>query len=287
MLGIPALLAGCKNIIVCTPPTTDGTIHPGILATARLLGLKNLFAVGGAQAIAAMALGTESIPKVDKIFGPGNQYVSAAKSYASLLGTAIDLPAGPSEVMVIADADSNPAFVAADLLSQAEHGRDSQVILIAWDRGIIDRVLIELEQQLAKLPRQLLASESLKQSLAILVQSEEAALELSNTYAPEHLILSVKEPQFLAERVTNAGSVFLGYFTPEALGDYASGTNHVLPTNGAARAYSGVSLESFSKSITFQEASLNGLRSLGPTIVTLAQAEGLEGHAQAVLKRLP
>jgi histidinol dehydrogenase len=250
MLGVPARIAGCKEIVLCTPPDREGHVHPAILYTANLLGITRIFKTGGAQAIAAFMYGTESIPKVDKIFGPGNQYVTAAKLLASQEGVAIDMPAGPSEVAVYADATANPVFVAADLLSQAEHGADSQVILVATDKKVAEAVEKEVEKQLEKLPRQEIAKEALKNSKVIVITSEVDAIDLLNAYAAEHLILSVKNYREVAEKITNAGSVFLGHYTPESAGDYASGTNHTLPTNGFARAYSGVSVDSFVKKIT-------------------------------------
>lgn len=286
MLAVPAQIAGCTEIIICTPPLKDGTVSPGILVAAKLLGIKKIYKVGGAQAIAGMAFGTQTIPKVYKIFGPGNQYVTAAKNYVSLLGTAIDLPAGPSEVAIIADENANPRWIAADLLSQAEHGKDSQVLLVTTSENILTQVQLQLAEQLELLPRALLATESLKNSSAVLVQSLDEAIQIANEYAPEHLILAVAEPQSLANKVKNAGSVFLGNFTPESLGDYSSGTNHVLPTNGGAKAFAGVSLDSFVKKITYQTATKAGLQNLGRHVVELARAEGLEGHAQAILKRV-
>ena len=286
MLGIPARIAGCPEVYLCTPPGPDGQVHPAILYTAHLVGIRTVFRVGGAQAIAALAYGTETVPAVDKIFGPGNAYVTEAKTQVSTQGLAIDLPAGPSEVLVIADGSANPAFVAADLLSQAEHGPDSQVVLLTPEERLARQVMEQLEVQLRELPRQHIARQSLQHSRCIVTADLEEAVKISNRYAPEHLILLVQDFRALAERITNAGSVFLGPFTPEAMGDYASGTNHVLPTYGYARAFSGVSVESFLKWITFQELDQNGLRRLGPLVETLAQAEQLAGHARAVTIRL-
>lgn len=286
MLGIPAQLAACQEVILCTPAQGDGTVHPAVLYAADLCGIKKVFKIGGAQAIAAMAYGTESVPSVWKIFGPGNSWVTAAKQLVSLDGVAIDMPAGPSEVCVVADSTANPRFVAADLLSQAEHGPDSQVLLISDSESLLLAVETELSAQLKLLPRMDFASKSLENSHAILVNNLEEALAWSNAYAPEHLILAVDAPDQWAEKVTDAGSVFLGHFTPESAGDYASGTNHTLPTNGYARAYSGVSLDSFLKKISFQQISQDGLAQLAPTILQMAQAEGLEAHARAVELRL-
>ena len=286
MLAIPARIAGCKEIVLCTPPGKDGKIHPAILFAARYAGVKKVFKLGGVQAIGAMAYGTESVPKVDKIFGPGNQYVTAAKQLVSMNDVAIDMPAGPSEVMVVADETANPAFVASDLLSQAEHGADSQVVLIANSRGLVEKVKTEINLQMEKLPRRELAEKSLENSVLIVMENELETVDLINEYAPEHLILSIKNYSELAEKVTNAGSVFLGNFTPESAGDYASGTNHTLPTNGWARSYSGVNLDSFLKKITFQEISREGLKSIGPAIEAMAAAEELEAHKNAVSLRL-
>ena len=286
MLAVPARLAGCRELVLCTPPRKDGSVHPAILYTAQLAGVTHIFKVGGAQAIAAMAIGTETIPAVYKIFGPGNQYVTAAKQLASRRGTAIDMPAGPSEVLVCADETAVPAYVAADLLSQAEHGADSQVVLVAFSEAMADAVLQETEQQLAALPRRDIARQALESSCAIVLDSREAALRLINEYAPEHLILCVRDAEQMAEQVVNAGSVFLGNYSPESVGDYASGTNHTLPTNGFARTYSGVSLDNFVKKITFQRLSRAGLQALGPAVEAMAAAEGLEAHRQAVAVRL-
>ncbi len=281
MLGIPAKLAGCKDIILCTPSD-----HPAILYAAKLVGITQAFRIGGAQAIAAMAYGTASVPKVFKIFGPGNQYVTTAKMLVSKEGVAIDMPAGPSEVAVYADETAEPAFIASDLLSQAEHGADSQVLLVSEDAGLIERVNSALYDQLETLPRRELARKAIANSKAILVNSAEDALDLINDYAPEHLILSVENAEAVSEKVVNAGSVFLGNYTPESCGDYASGTNHTLPTNGFARAYSGVSLDSFVKKITVQHITEAGLRNLGPVVQTMAEAESLEAHKNAVSIRL-
>lgn len=286
MLAIPAKIAGCKNIILCTPPQKDGSVNPAILFTANLCGIEKIYKVGGSQAIAAMTFGTESISKVDKIFGPGNQYVTAAKVLAQDFGVAIDMPAGPSEVLVIADSSANPTFCAADLLSQAEHGSDSQVIFIAADETIFDKTLKEIEVQLKELPRNEIAKKTLKNSQFILLDSVETALELSNKYAPEHLILSVKNSENYINLIQNAGSVFLGNYSPEAAGDYATGTNHTLPTNGFARNYSGVSLDSFVKKITFQNLTLKGLQNIGKSVELMAEAEGLFAHKNAVSLRL-
>ncbi len=286
MLGIPAKLAGCKNIILCTPPDKNGAINPVILYAAYLVGVNSLFSVGGIQAIGAMTFGTESIPKVDKIFGPGNQYVTAAKQFAQLSGVAIDMPAGPSEVLIIADSTCNPAFVAADLLSQAEHGTDSQVILLSDNETVIDNTLLSLEQQLKELPRKEIAEKALQNSKAILLKSIYECVEFSNLYAPEHLILALNEARNLIPIISKAGSVFLGNYSCESAGDYASGTNHTLPTNGYARSYSGVSLDSFVTKITFQELTKEGIRNIGPAIELMAEAEQLFAHKNAVTLRL-
>ena len=286
MLGIPADIAGCKEIVLCTPPASDGKIAPAILFTAQLVGVSKIYKVGGAQAIAAMAYGTESIPKVDKIFGPGNQYVTAAKQMVSMDGVAIDMPAGPSELAVIADNSCVPEFVASDLLSQAEHGKDSQVVLISPDETAIDSIIKAIEEQVEDLPRKEISKESLHNSKFILVKDIEEAMSVSNAYAPEHLIIATEDAPQLAEKVVNAGSVFIGNYSPESAGDYASGTNHTLPTNGAARAYSGVSLDSFTKQITFQQVSEEGIKNLGPAIEAMAEAELLQAHKNAVTLRL-
>ncbi len=286
MLGVPAVLAGCREIVLCSPPDRQGKLHPAILYTAHLIGISKIFRVGGVQAIGAMALGTESIPQVYKIFGPGNQYVTAAKQWVSRQGTAIDMPAGPSEVLVCADDTADPEFVAADLLSQAEHGIDSQVVLVAFAKKQIEAVQEALERQLTDLPRAEIARKALENSVAIVVTDRAEALDMINEYAPEHLILSVIDVDDFADRIVNAGSVFMGNYTPESVGDYASGTNHTLPTNGFARAYSGVSLDSFVKKITFQRLTEDGLRTLGPAVEVMAEAEELRAHKLAVTRRL-
>ena len=286
MLAVPAKIAGCKDIILCTPPDSKGKIHPAILFAARLAGVDRIFKAGGVQAIAAMAYGTESIPKVYKIFGPGNQYVTAAKQLVSLRDVAIDMPAGPSEVEVLADDSANPVFVAADLLSQAEHGVDSQAILITTSERLQAAVVEEVERQLAELPRREIAEKSLANSKLILVNDMDEAVELTNEYAPEHLIVETSDYMEVAERVVNAGSVFLGSFSLESAGDYASGTNHTLPTNGYAKAYSGVSLDSFIRKITFQEICSDGMKAIGPAIETMAANEQLDAHKNAVTVRL-
>ena len=287
MLGVPARLAGCPEVVVCTPPQPNGRVSPVILFVAQLLGIDKVVKAGGAQAVAAMAMGTTSVPAVDKIFGPGNRYVTAAKQLAAAdFGVAIDMPAGPSEVLVIADASANPTFVAADLLSQAEHGPDSQVVVLSDSPHVLDGVQAEVTRQLATLPRREVAALALDNSRAILLPDAAAMLAFSNQYAPEHLILATDNAETLAAQVTNAGSVFLGHFTPEAVGDYASGTNHTLPTGGYARQYSGVSLDSFVKKITFQRLTPVGLQAIGPVVETMAEAEGLAAHARAVTLRL-
>ena len=286
MLGIPANIAGCKNIALCSPPDKNGKINPAILFTADLIGIKNIFKVGGSQAIAGLTFGTETIPKVDKIFGPGNQYVTAAKQLALNYNVAIDIPAGPSEVLVIADESSIPAFVASDLLSQAEHGTDSQVILLSNSKTITNEINIEIENQLKELPRNEIAKIALQNSKSILLNSIDEAIDFSNFYAPEHLILSIENAENLTNKITNAGSVFLGNYSPESAGDYASGTNHTLPTNGFAKNYSGVSLDSFVKKITFQNITKNGIQNIGKTIELMAEAEELMAHKNAVSIRL-
>lgn len=286
MLGIPARIAGCKNIILCTPPDKNGAVNPIILYVAQLIGITAVYKIGGIQAIGAMAIGTETLPKVDKIFGPGNQFVTAAKQAALDHGIAIDLPAGPSEVLVIADKTSNPEFIAADLLSQAEHGPDSQVILLSDDDAIISNTNLALKKQTEKLPRKETVLKALENSKAILLQNIDDCIEFSNTYAPEHLIIASESAKEFTSRITNAGSVFLGNFSCESAGDYASGTNHTLPTNGYARNYSGVSLDSFVKKITFQEISAIGIQNIGPAIEILAEAEQLLAHRNAVTIRL-
>jgi len=286
MLGIPAKLAGCKEIILCTPPQKDGSINPVVLYAAQSAGITKIFKAGGAQAIAAMAYGTETIPRVYKIFGPGNQYVTCAKQIIQSEGIAIDIPAGPSEVCVLADETANASFVAADLLSQAEHGADSQVLLVSTSEEMINNVQKEIEQQLEVLQRKEFASKALDNSKAILVNSIDDAIDLVNEYAAEHLIISCANDEAIAEKIINAGSVFLGNYSPESVGDYASGTNHTLPTNGYARSYSGVSVDSFVKKITYQKLSEEGLKNIGETVETMAKAEGLEAHANAVTVRL-
>jgi histidinol dehydrogenase len=286
MLGIPAKIAGCPEVILCSPPGKDGKIHPSILYIAGLLGINRVFRVGGVQAIAAMAYGTESIPAVNKIFGPGNQYVTLAKQIVSREVVAIDLPAGPSELAVVADAGSNPAFIASDLLSQAEHGPDSQVLLVTDSGELIETVRSQIEAQLEVLPRKEIATKALKNSRLILLKDQDEIMELINLYAPEHLIIVTGNYHALAERVVNAGSVFLGDYTPESAGDYASGTNHTLPTHGWAHAYSGVNMDSFLKKITFQEISKYGLNNIGETVMTMAEAEQLHAHSNAVSIRL-
>lgn len=286
MLGIPAIIAGCREIVVCTPPSPEGRVHPAILAAAGYLGIRNIFKIGGVQAIAAMAYGTEAVPRVHKIFGPGNQYVTAAKQLVQRDGVAIDMPAGPSEVAVFADRTANAAFIAADLLSQAEHGADSQVIFVTDHDELLERVEKELAIQIEKLPRKNVAAAALENSRALLVNNAGEAMAFLNMYAPEHLILASEDAAALAGEVINAGSVFIGHYSPESAGDYASGTNHTLPTSGYAHAYSGVSVDSFVRKITFQQLTAAGLRDLAPAIVTMALAEGLEAHAEAVRIRL-
>jgi histidinol dehydrogenase len=282
MLGIPASLAGCEDIMLCSPPDKNGRLNATILYAAHIAGINRVFAVGGAQAIAAMAYGTETIPKVYKIFGPGNQYVTCAKQLVQKDGVAIDMPAGPSELAIFADTTANPEFVAADLLSQAEHGEDSQVILVCLDWALAKTIEKEVSHQLEKLPRKQIAEKALTQSRIFVMDSEDEAMDLLNEYAPEHLILATLNPQQQAGKVTSAGSVFLGHFSPESAGDYASGTNHVLPTNGYAHSYSGVSLDSFVRKITFQEISRDGLMGIGKAVELMAGAEGLDAHANAI-----
>lgn len=286
MLAVPACIAGCREIVLCTPPGKDGKVHPAVLFAARVAGVQRVFKAGGVQAIAAMAYGTESIPKVYKIFGPGNQYVTAAKQLVSLRDVAIDMPAGPSEVEVLADATANPVFVAADLLSQAEHGVDSQAVLITTSKELQQAVKDEVERQLDLLPRKEIAARSLANSKLIVVKNMEEAVEMTNAYAPEHLIVEAENYMAVAEQIVNAGSVFLGTLTPESAGDYASGTNHTLPTNGYAKAYSGVSLDSFIRKMTFQEIKPEGLCKIGPAIEVMATNESLDGHKNAVSVRL-
>ena len=285
MLGIPATLAGCEEIVLCTPPSANGKINAAILFTAQLVGIKKIFKAGGAQAIAAMAYGTETIPQVSKIFGPGNQYVTKAKQLINTEGVAIDMPAGPSEVLVLADETASPAFLAADLLSQAEHGEDSQVVLVATHKAIIENVIKEIEKQLEKLPRKTIAEAALKNSLAVVIKDKEVSIDFINQYAPEHLIINSSNCDELSEKILNAGSIFLGQYSPESVGDYASGTNHTLPTNGYAKAYGGVSLESFVKYITLQKLSKAGLKNIGKAVTTMAEAEQLQAHANAVYVR--
>ncbi len=286
MLGIPAVIAGCKQIILCTPPGTENKIHPAILYAAKQVGITSIYKAGGAQAIAAMAYGTETVPKVYKIFGPGNQYVTCAKQLVQKDGIAIDMPAGPSEVCVLADETCDPVFVASDLLAQAEHGPDSQVLLVTTSINVANAVIVEVKDQLETLPRKEFAGASLVNSKAIVIENVEEAIDLVNEYAPEHLIIACENDELIANQITNAGSVFLGNFSPESVGDYASGTNHTLPTNGYAKAYSGVSVDSFVKKITYQKLSKEGLENIGSTVQIMATAEGLDAHANAVAKRL-
>lgn len=286
MLGIPAKIAGCKNIILCSPPNREGKLHPAILYAAKLVGVTQIFKLGGAQAIGAMAYGTASVPKVYKIFGPGNQYVTYAKQLVQKDGTAIDMPAGPSEVAVLADESAIAAFAAADLLSQAEHGNDSQAILVTTSERLVTDTKLEIERQLSALPRKGIAENAIKNSRIFLVRNMKEGIEMINEYAPEHLIISCNNEENIAEKIVNAGSVFLGNYSPESVGDYASGTNHTLPTNGYAKAYSGVSVDSFIKKITFQKLSKKGLQEINKTVEILAEAEGLEAHVNAVRVRL-
>ena len=286
MLAVPAKIAGCREIVLCSPPAPDGKINAATLYTAKLCGATKVFKIGGAQAVGAMAFGTQTVPKVDKIFGPGNQFVTEAKQQILKSGTAIDMPAGPSEVAVLADETSIPAFVAADLLSQAEHGVDSQVLLVTTSEKVLNEVLIEVDAQLAELPRKAIAAKALENSKAILVENTSEAVELLNEYAAEHLIIATSNADEIAENIVNAGSIFLGNYSCEAAGDYASGTNHTLPTNGYARAFSGVSLDSFVKKITFQKLTADGIQNLGATIEILAEAEHLHAHKNAVSVRL-
>ena len=286
MLAIPAKLAGCEKIVLCTPPDKEGNINPAILYTAQLCGVDQIFKIGGIQAIGAMTFGTESVPQVYKIFGPGNQFVTVAKQLATKYQVAIDMPAGPSELLVFADDSANPAYVASDLLSQAEHGKDSQVIMVSTSEKLIDKVSDEIELQLNELPRKEIADRAIENSRLILVQSEQEALELINEYGPEHFIICSENEDYFVQGVINAGSVFIGNYTPESAGDYASGTNHTLPTNGYAKQYSGVNLDSFMKTITFQKISEEGIKAIGPAIELLAEAEGLQAHKNAVSLRL-
>jgi histidinol dehydrogenase len=284
--GIPAVIAGCKEIILCTPPAANGKVHPAILYAATVVGIKKIYKIGGVQAIAAMAYGTETVPQVYKIFGPGNQYVTAAKQLVQQSGVAIDMPAGPSEVCVLADKTCNPAFVASDLLSQAEHGPDSQVLLVSTSKKVVADVEEALAAQLAVLPRKDIAQKALDNSTAIIVEEMDRAIFIVNSYAAEHLILACNNVDIVAEQITNAGSVFLGNYSPESVGDYASGTNHTLPTSGYARAYSGVSVDSFVKKVTFQKLTPAGLQAIGAAVETMAAAEGLEAHKNAITIRL-
>lgn len=286
MLATPARIAGCEEIVLCSPPNREGKLHPAILVAARIAGVSRIFKVGGVQAIGSMAYGTESIPRVFKIFGPGNQYVMCAKQQVSLHGVAIDMPAGPSEVAVLADETSNPAFVAADLLSQAEHGLDSQVVLITTCESLIEEVMMEVDKQLARLPRKEIAEKALENSKIFLVIDKVDMMELANRYAPEHLIIETDDYEQLATQVVNAGSVFLGSLTPESAGDYASGTNHTLPTNGYAVAYSGVNLDSYCRKVTFQHLSPEGVRNIGPAVELMAEGEFLDAHKNAMTLRL-
>lgn len=286
MLAVPARIAGCKEIILCTPPDRQGSVHPAILFAAKTAGVGKIFKIGGIQAIAAMAYGTESVPKVYKIFGPGNQYVTAAKQLVSLKEVAIDMPAGPSEVEVIADESANPAFIAADFLSQAEHGADSQAMLVTDSEKIVEPVMEAIQRQLERLPRKEITEKALSHSRIIVLKDKQEVIDFTNLYAPEHLIIQTSDYTDIAAHVENAGSVFMGPYTPESAGDYASGTNHTLPTNGYARAYSGVNLDSFIKKITFQEITPDGIRKLGKTIQTMAANEQLEAHRNAVTIRL-
>ena len=286
MLGIPAKIAGCEEIIMCTPCNKEGNINPAMLFTANIIGIHKIYKIGGAQAIAAMAYGTESVPEVYKIFGPGNQYVTCAKQLVSQQGVAIDMPAGPSEVLVVADDSANAAFVAADLLSQAEHGADSQVVLVASSEVIVNDVLEEIQKQIIELSRQVLAAKALENSAAIILQNKKDQLDLINEYAPEHLIIATEDADEFAEKIINAGSIFIGNYTPESVGDYASGTNHTLPTNGFAKAYSGVNLDAFVKKITFQKLTEEGLYNIGSTVEVMAEAEELQAHKNAVTLRL-
>lgn len=286
MLAVPAQLAACKEIVLCTPPDATGKVHPAILYTAQLCGITAIFKVGGIQAIAAMTFGTVTVPQVYKIFGPGNQYVTVAKQLATKYGIAIDMPAGPSELLVVADETANAAFVASDLLSQAEHGMDSQVILVTTSEAVLDTVHKEIEKQIVVLPRQEIAAQAMKNSKFIVVEDDGTAVDLINSYGPEHYIICVQNEAFYIDNVVNAGSVFIGNYTPESAGDYASGTNHTLPTNGYAKQYSGVNLDSFLKSITFQKITAEGIQQIGETIELMAEAEGLQAHKNAVTLRL-
>ena len=286
MLAIPAQIAGCKEIVLCSPPNKEGKIHPAILFTAKLCGVTKIIKVGGIQAIAGLTFGTETIPQVYKIFGPGNQYVTVAKQLATKFGVAIDMPAGPSELLVVADDSANASFVASDLLSQAEHGADSQVILVSTSKKLIDEVEVEINKQILDLPRVAIAQKAIANSKSIFVETDEIALNLINEYGPEHFIVCTNNNDFYVDNIENAGSVFIGNYTPESAGDYASGTNHTLPTNGFTKAYSGVNLDSFLKSITFQKISKEGIQTIGKSIELMADAEGLQAHKNAVSIRL-
>ena len=286
MLGIPAKIAGCKQIVLCSPPDKNGKLHPAILYAARLVGINNIFTIGGVQAIAAMAYGTETVPQVYKIFGPGNQYVTCAKQLIQQAGMAIDMPAGPSEVCVLADDSANPTYVAADLLSQAEHGVDSQVLLVSTSKSFVELVIASIDSQLTALPRKDIAIKALANSKAIVVETVEDGIDLVNEYAAEHLIIVCENDETISEKIINAGSIFLGNYSPESVGDYASGTNHTLPTNGYAKAYSGVSVDSFVKKITFQKLSKKGLKNIANAVEIMASAEGLDAHKNAVAVRL-
>jgi histidinol dehydrogenase len=286
MLAIPAQIAGCKEIVLCSPPNASGKIHPAILFTANLCGVTKIIKVGGIQAVAGLTFGTSTIPQVYKIFGPGNQYVTVAKQIATKYGVAIDMPAGPSELLVVADKTTKPSYVASDLLSQAEHGVDSQVILVSTSSDFIDDVVKEVNEQIAVLPRVKIAEKAIENSVAILVKNDEIALDLINEYGPEHFIVATANNSLYVDNIENAGSVFIGNYTPESAGDYASGTNHTLPTNGFSKAYSGVNLDSFLKSITFQEISKEGIQTIGNAVELMAAAEGLEAHKNAVTIRL-
>ncbi len=286
MLAVPAQLAGCEKVLLCTPPNSEGKVDPAILYTANLCGIDTIYKVGGIQAIAAMTFGTEDIPQVFKIFGPGNQYVTVAKQYATRFGIAIDMPAGPSELLVLADGSAIPSFVASDLLSQAEHGADSQVILVSTDKTLIEEVEKEIEEQLPALPRKTIVEKTISNSKIIYFNEPEEVISLVNLYGPEHLIIVAEEEEYYLDRLKNAGSVFLGSYTPESAGDYASGTNHTLPTNGYARSYSGVNLDSFMKTITFQRINPKGIKKIGPAVELMAEAEGLQAHSNAITLRL-
>ncbi|MFC6859630.1 histidinol dehydrogenase [Zunongwangia atlantica] len=286
MLAVPAAIAGCKEIVLCTPPNKEGKVHPAILYTANLCGVTKINKIGGIQAIAALTFGTETVPKVYKIFGPGNQFVTVAKQLATRHNVSIDMPAGPSELLVVADDSAKPAYVASDLLSQAEHGGDSQVILVSTSKTFLNEVEVAVEDQLSVLPRKAIAEKAIENSKLIYVENNEVALDLINEYGPEHFIISTENNEFYTEGIINAGSVFIGNYTPESAGDYASGTNHTLPTNGYAKQYSGVNLDSFMKSMTFQQISEEGIKSIGPAIELMAEAEGLQAHKNAVTLRL-